>query len=149
MTCALVTAPSYAGIPRAELTGIGPGIQYAPTQGHTATELQFFSGLFSLVSAQYRLAAGYEFGRETGYVRGGIGAGLIFASLNLEYFQPFRTEVMGSALVPSLTAFLPCSSYGSSRAELLCEPYVAAHLAFRREDENRFLIGLRLLWTSM
>jgi len=143
-------SPLLAGIPKAELTGIGPGIQYAPAQGKAATELQVFSGLFSLISAQYRLAAGYEFGQETGYVRGGVGAGLIFASLNLEYFQPFQTSRMGAAIVPSLTAFLPCSNFGSrQRSELLCEPYLAAHLAFRAEDENRFLLGLRLLYTSM
>lgn len=68
--CVLSLLAPGAQIPRASITRIGPGIQYAPSQGETATEL-------------------------------------------------------------------------------LCEPYVAAHLAFRPEDENRFLLGLRLLCTRL
>lgn len=141
-----LVANSAVGIGWAKIRGLGPGFQYATPQKQTAAELQYFHGAYSIVSAHYRVAAGYEFGREAAYLRGGFGVGFLFAMLNAELAQALKTDSFGTVFVPSLTVMIPCGDLGSRKTGFFCEPFLGGWFPFKAAEEDRFLFGLRLLF---
>jgi hypothetical protein len=131
----------------ATMRGIGPGFQFATPQKQAAAELQYFHGAYSVISAHYRVAAGYEFAREAAYLRGGFGVGFLFAMLNTELAQALKTDSFGTVFVPSLTIMRPCelghvsideSAIVSDRVSDEDDSFVVAEVFFRESQEVFF-----------
>lgn len=139
-------ANSAVGIGWATIRGLGPGFQYATPQKQAAAELQYFHGAFSIISAQYRIAGGYEFSREAAYLRGGFGLGFLFSTFNAELAQALKTDSFGTVFVPSFTILIPCGDFGTKNSGFYCEPYLGGWFPFKAAEEDRFLFGLRILF---